>query len=82
MLPTQKKENVVINTGIDPLFLAETLTTDIELTDALFDLIDNSIDAARDKLLLQPDLKYDNYGLPADYSGYDDLPPRLDTTLS
>lgn len=71
MLPTQKKENVVINTGIDPLFLAETLTTDIELTDALFDLIDNSIDAARDKLLLQPDLKYDNYGLPADYSGYE-----------
>lgn len=70
-MPQVKKiEHVVINTGIDSSFLAETLTTDIELTDALFDLIDNSIDAARDKILLQEDVKYDSYGLPADYSGY------------
>lgn len=62
--------DVIINTGIEPSFLAETLTTDIELTDALFDLIDNSIDAARDQILLQQNVKFDSYGLPADYSGY------------
>ncbi|WP_141561204.1 ATP-binding protein [Serratia marcescens] len=66
----KKKETVTINTGIDSSFLAETLTTDIELSDALFDLIDNSIDAARDKIFLQKNIKYDNYGLPADYSDY------------
>jgi hypothetical protein len=63
-------DNVIINTGIEPSFLAETLTTDIELTDALFDLIDNSIDAARDQILLQQNVKFDSYGLPGDYSGY------------
>ncbi|HDO1321267.1 ATP-binding protein [Aeromonas sp. SG16] len=62
--------DVTINTGIEPSFLVETLTTDIELTDALFDLIDNSIDAARDMILSDKHVKYDDYGLPADYSGY------------
>ncbi|MGT0148890.1 hypothetical protein ACT691_00640 [Vibrio metschnikovii] len=47
MSQVENTDEVIINTGIEPSFLAETLTTDIELTDALFDLIDNSIDAAR-----------------------------------
>jgi hypothetical protein len=62
--------DVTIKTGIEPSFLVETLTTDIELTDALFDLIDNSIDAARDKILSEHNVKFDDYGLPADYSSY------------
>ncbi|MBY8286718.1 ATP-binding protein [Vibrio fluvialis] len=70
MSQVENTDEVIINTGIEPSFLAETLTTDIELTDALFDLIDNSIDAARDQILLQDNLKSDSYGLPADYSGY------------
>ena len=49
--------DVTIKTGIEPSFLVETLTTDIELTDALFDLIDNSIDAARDKIISEHNVK-------------------------
>lgn len=70
MSQVENANEIIINTGIEPLFLAETLTTDIELTDALFDLIDNSIDAARDQILRQKSVKFDSYGLPADYSGY------------
>ncbi|EGQ9981062.1 hypothetical protein EM59_023190 [Vibrio parahaemolyticus] len=63
-------EVVRLKTGIEPRFLADTLTTDIELTDALFDLIDNSIDAARDEILTEPH-ETDSRGLPSNYSGYE-----------
>ncbi|MCW2477168.1 MULTISPECIES: ATP-binding protein [unclassified Symbiopectobacterium] len=62
-------ENVKLRTGIDPSFLADTLTTDIELTDALFDLIDNSIDSARNNIIKSTYIK-DEYGLPDSYEGY------------
>lgn len=62
-------ETVKLRTGIDSNFLADTLTTDIELTDALFDLIDNSIDAARNSII-SDDFSKDIRGLPSDYSGY------------
>lgn len=68
-LEKKKFENVKLRTGIDPNFLSDTLTTDIELTDALFDLIDNSIDSARDEII-QGKYQKDNRGLPNDYSGY------------
>lgn len=62
-------EKVKITTGIDPAFLASTLTTDIELIDSLFDLIDNSIDAARNVILSQKH-NTDIFGLPQDYNGF------------
>lgn len=62
-------ESIKLKTGIDPNFLADTLTTDIELTDALFDLIDNSIDAARNEIISRGCAK-DDYGLPNDYSKF------------
>ncbi|MAJ69164.1 MAG: hypothetical protein CBB67_013350 [Alteromonadaceae bacterium TMED7] len=70
MSTIENVSEVIINTGIEPSFLSETLTADIELTDALFDLIDNSIDAAREQILAQKNVKLDSHGLPADYSGY------------
>jgi len=63
-------EEVELKTGIDPLFFAETMTTDVELIDALFDLIDNSIDAARNIIIANSNYHTDPYGLPSDYSGY------------
>ncbi len=69
ILDKRKYESVKLRTGIDPNFLADTLTTDIELTDALFDLIDNSIDSARDEII-KGDFEKDSRGLPSNYSGY------------
>ena len=65
----QKIKTIPVATGINPNFLESTLTEDINPLASLFDLIDNSIDAARDHLMRS---KYvsDEYGLPADYSGY------------
>lgn len=62
---------VELKTGIDPLFFAETMTTDVELTDAIFDLIDNSIDAARNIIISSGDYDQDEYGLPSNYSEYE-----------
>lgn len=64
-------QSVNLKTGVDPLFFAETLTTDVELTDAIFDLIDNSIDAARNIIIGDGDYERDAYGLPCDYLGYE-----------
>ncbi len=60
---------IKLKTGIDPAFLSDTLTTDIELTDAIFDLIDNSIDAARKKII-ENDNTEDAHGLPISYAPY------------
>lgn len=60
-----------IQTGIDPSFLSATITEDIQLTDALFDLFDNSIDAARNQITSDSDVVLDEFGLPSDYSGYE-----------
>lgn len=38
--------------------------------ECVFDLIDNSIDAARNKMISGGAVASDEYGLPADYSGY------------
>mgnify|MGYP003945501897 CR=1 FL=1 len=65
----QKIKTIKIDTGVNPNFLESTLTEDINPLASIFDLIDNSIDAARDHLL-QSKHATDEYGLPADYSGY------------
>lgn len=45
--------------------------------ECVFDLIDNSIDAARDRIMARGAFPADQYGLPADYSGY-----RIDLRFS
>lgn len=62
-------KTIEISAGVNPDYLEETLTTDISVLESLFDLIDNSIDAARDHLLTRT-FERDKYGLPNDYSGY------------
>jgi len=80
MAEDKEFSTVTIRTGIDPTFLTDTLTTDIELTDALFDLIDNSIDAARNHIV-QTDYDKDEYGLPKDYSGFEIKIRFTDTSI-
>lgn len=65
----RKIKTIAVESGVNPRFLEDTLTQDISPLASLFDLIDNSIDAARDHLLKsKPHL--DDYGLPSDYSKY------------
>ena len=62
-------KTIEVQAGVSPSYLEDTMTTDISVLESIFDLIDNSIDAARDHLFQQ---KYENdkYGLPNDYSDY------------
>lgn len=65
----RKTKTIKVESGVNPRFLEETLTQDITPLASLFDLIDNSIDAARDHLLKSKHF-LDDYGLPSDYSEY------------
>lgn len=60
---------VDVQASVNPYFLEGTLTTDISVLESLLDLIDNSIDAARD-LILDNGVGFDKYGLPDSYSGF------------
>lgn len=60
---------VEINSGVSPDFIEKTLTQDITTLEALYDLVDNAIDAARNHIL-QNDFEQDDSGLPANYHGY------------
>lgn len=62
-------KTIEIHAGVSPGYLENTLTTDISVLESIFDLIDNSIDAARDHLLSK-NFEVDKFGLPKDYSGY------------
>jgi hypothetical protein len=63
-----KTSTFAINQGIDPRYLQSILTKDVTVLEGIFDLIDNSIDAARDRLL-DAAVASDEYGLPASYEG-------------
>ncbi len=58
-----------IDTGVSPDFLEAALTQDVTTLEALFDLVDNSIDAARD-VLLQNNTSKCRDGLPESYKGF------------
>jgi len=60
---------VEINSGVSPDFIEKTLTQDITTLEALYDLVDNAIDAARNHIL-KGDFEKDASGLPASYKGY------------
>lgn len=63
-------DTIEINTGIEPDFLQNILTKDISTLDALYDLVDNSIDAARNSILQKGCYGKDTMGLPNSYNGY------------
>lgn len=62
-------ESVEVNFGVDANFIKNVSTRDITPLECIFDLIDNSIDAARDSITSTEYLQ-DEYGLPSDYSNY------------
>ncbi|EIJ44019.1 hypothetical protein BegalDRAFT_3198 [Beggiatoa alba B18LD] len=76
-MSTELLDTISVPTGIDKEFIERILTTDVELTDALFELIDNSIDSARNDIVSTTDYHKDEYGLPNDYHEY-----QIDLKLS
>lgn len=63
-------DSINVATGFDEKLLMELFTTDISAEECIYDLIDNSIDAAREEIQAgkyQPD----NFGLPSSYDGYE-----------
>ena len=66
-----KNSNMIeISTGLEPNFLQDILTKDISTLDALYDLVDNSIDAARNSIIQNGNYEKDVMGLPKSYEGY------------
>ena len=61
---------IEISTGIEPNFLQNILTKDISTLEALYDLVDNSIDAARNNIIQNSNYEKDEMGLPKSYKGY------------
>ena len=60
-----KNSNMIeISTGLEPNFLQDILTKDISTLDALYDLVDNSIDAARNSIIQNGNYEKDVMGLP------------------
>jgi hypothetical protein len=63
-------ETFIVKTGVDPQFLENVITRDISTQASIFDLVDNSIDAAKEYLSIDQKNSFDEYGLPKDYSGF------------
>jgi hypothetical protein len=61
---------VPIHFGADPAYLIRGLSADISTRECVFDLVDNSIDAARNEVLGRDGVEFDDHGLPTIYSGF------------
>ncbi|OTG83282.1 hypothetical protein B9T33_02410 [Acinetobacter sp. ANC 5054] len=57
--------------GTSANFIELILTKDVSTLEAIYDLIDNSIDAARNDLFLKNKNELDKFGLPKSYKGYE-----------
>jgi len=57
------------DTSPNKIFMIDTFTRDASVEECIFDLIDNAIDAARNKLNSDGKLNLDQDGLVNDYSG-------------
>ncbi|MBL1430900.1 MAG: ATP-binding protein [Robiginitomaculum sp.] len=62
-------KNFYADTSPNKVFVIDTFTRDASVEECIFDLIDNSIDAARNKLDNDGKLALDDDGLVDDYSG-------------
>ncbi|MHC8338062.1 ATP-binding protein [Pseudomonas sp. HLT2-19-2] len=67
-MPT-KDNDVNVSFSTDPDHVIKGLTSDVTTIECIYDLIDNSIDAARNTLLALDPTK-DRFGLPTSYDGY------------
>lgn len=63
-------QEIEVRQGIDPEYFSNILTKDVTTLECILELVDNAVDAARDRVLRRKTVKLDRYGLPADYSGY------------
>lgn len=70
MVAAKKDKRIKVRHGVDPSYLENVLTKDITALESIFELIDNAVDAARDRLLAVSNLECDKYGLPSRYDGY------------
>jgi hypothetical protein len=67
---TKLIETLKITMGTSSDFLEQILTKDVSTLEAIYDLIDNSIDAARNQIFLNPKTLKDKFGLPESYEGF------------
>ncbi len=59
-----------VKQGVDQNFLRSTLTKDVTTLESIYDLVDNAIDAARNRILERGKPDLDEHGLPCSYAGY------------
>jgi hypothetical protein len=65
------KDSIEVSFNSDADYLIQGLTSDVSTIECIYDLIDNSIDAARSKIIrASKSFKKDSYGLPASYKGF------------
>lgn len=67
---SEMNNTLKISMGTSPDFLEQILTKDVSTLEAIYDLIDNSIDAARNQILLNSKVEKDEYGLPKSYASF------------
>lgn len=66
----RRTRQVPIYFGAEPAYLIRGLSADISARECIFDLVDNSIDAARNEVLSRDGTQFDQHGLPASYRGF------------
>lgn len=66
-----EQNKIQITMGFPQNFVEGILIKDVSTLDALYDLIDNSIDAARDAIYSAGKYEKDEFGLPSSYRGYE-----------
>lgn len=64
-----KNELIHIRNGVDPHYLVNALTKDVTVLESIFDIVDNALDAARNRLWSENSTGLDSYGLPSSYRG-------------
>jgi len=65
------KDSIEVSFNSDADYLIQGLTADVSTIECIYDLVDNSIDAARSKILSSSkSAKKDSFGLPASYKGF------------
>ncbi len=65
------QNKIEITMGFPQDFVEGILTKDVSTLDAIYDLIDNSIDAARDSIFSKGKFEKDQFGLPSSYVTYE-----------
>lgn len=75
-----RSNNINVSFGSDADYLINGLTTDVSAIECIYDLIDNSIDAARSEIISNNKAyEKDLLGLPASYKGFE---IKLNVSLS